>query len=91
MAEGKHEFVEKIREKVEEMGFGRREYYTRIRPVMKEGRVLLRADTKRKEGGKIEGLASWRAPPMDKEYWSKINGMLEPERKISKQVESNGL
>jgi hypothetical protein len=28
------EFVEKIREKVEEMGFGRKEYYTRVRPTM---------------------------------------------------------
>jgi hypothetical protein len=78
------EFVEKIREKVEEMGFGRKEYYTRIRPVTKEGRVLLRADTRRKEGGKFEGVAYWRAPPLDKEYWSKLNGMLEPERKIWK-------
>jgi hypothetical protein len=85
------EFVQKIREKVEAMGFGRKEYYTRIRPVTKEGRVLLRADTKRKEGGKFEGLAYWRAPPMDKEYWSRINGMLEPERRIAKQVESIGL
>jgi hypothetical protein len=49
------EFVEKIREKVEEMGFDRKEYYTRVRPVIKEGRVLLRADIKRKEGGKFEG------------------------------------
>jgi hypothetical protein len=78
------EFVEKIREKVEEMGFGRKEYYTRIRPVAKDGRVLFRADTRRKEGGKFEGVAYWRAPPLDKEYWSKLNGMLEPERKIWK-------
>ncbi len=85
------EFVEKIREKVEAMGFGRKEYYTRVRPVTKEGRVLLRADTKKKEGGKFEGLAYWRAPPMDKEYWSRINSMLEPERRIVKQVESIGL
>jgi hypothetical protein len=78
------EFVEKIREKVEEMGFGRKEYYTRVRPAVKEGRVLLRADIKKKEGGKFEGLAYWRAPPLEKEYWSKLNGMLEPEWKISK-------
>jgi hypothetical protein len=78
------EFVEKIREKVEEMGFGRKEYYTRVRPAVKEGRVLLRADIKNKEGGKFEGLAYWRAPPLEKEYWSKLNGMLEPEWKISK-------
>jgi hypothetical protein len=51
----------------------------------------LRADTKRKEGGKFEELAYWRAPPMDKEYWSRINGLMEPERRIAKKVESIGL
>jgi DNA repair exonuclease SbcCD ATPase subunit len=85
------EFVEKIRDKVEAMGFGRKEFFTRIRPVTKEGKVLLRADTKRKEGGKFEGLAYWRAPPMDKEYWSRINSLMEPERLIVKHLESIGL
>ncbi len=51
------EFVDKIREKVETMGFGKKEYYTRIRPVLIDGIVLLIVDTKRKEGGKFEGLA----------------------------------
>jgi hypothetical protein len=83
------EFVGKIREKVESMGFGKKEYYTRIRPAVKEGKVLLRADTKRKEGGKFEGLAYWRAPSLDKEYWNRIDGMMEPERMIAKQAESN--
>jgi hypothetical protein len=85
------EFVEKIREKVETMGFGKKEYYTRIRPAVKEGKVLLRADTKRKEGGKFEGVAYWRAPPMDKGYWNRINSMMEPERMIAKQADSIGL
>jgi hypothetical protein len=85
------DFVEKIREKVEAMGFGKKDYYTRIRPVVKDGKVLVRADTKKKEGGKFEGLAYWRAPPMDKEHWRKINSMMEPERMIAKQVENIGL
>ncbi len=42
-------FVDKICEKVETMGFGKKEYYTRIRPELTDGRVLLRVDTKRKE------------------------------------------
>jgi hypothetical protein len=28
---------------------------------------------------------------MDKEFWSRINSMMEPERLIAKQVESIGL
>jgi hypothetical protein len=78
------EFVEKIREKVETMGFAKKEYYARIRPALIDGRVLLRVDTKRKEGGKFRGLAYWRAPPKNKEYWKRIIGMVEPEWMITK-------
>jgi hypothetical protein len=73
------EFVDKVREKVETMGFGKEEFYTRVRPTVAQGRVLLRVDTKRKGGGKFKGLAYWRAPPMDKECWKRIIGMMEPE------------
>ncbi len=73
------EFVDKVREKVETMGFGKEEFYTRIRPAVAHGRVLLRVDTKRKEGGKVKGLAYWRAPPKDKEQWKRIIGLVEPE------------
>ncbi len=45
------------REKVETMGFSKKEYYPRVRPAVVHGRVLLRVDTKRKVGGKFEGLA----------------------------------
>jgi hypothetical protein len=78
------EFVDKIREKVETMGFGKEEYYTRIRPVLVHGRVLLRVETKRKVGGKFEGVAYWRASPRDKECWKRIIGMMEPEWLIVK-------
>jgi hypothetical protein len=46
--------------------------------------VLLRVDTKRKVGGKFEGVAYWRAPPRDKECWKRIIGMMEPEWLIAK-------
>ncbi len=62
------EFVDKVREKVETMGFGKEEFYTRVRPAVAHGRVLLRVDTKKKEGGKFKGLAYWMAPPKDKEH-----------------------
>jgi hypothetical protein len=78
------EFVDRIREKVETMGFGKKEYYARVRPVVKDGRVLLRVDTKRKEGGTFKGLAYWRAPPINKEYWTRIIGLVEPEWLIAK-------
>jgi hypothetical protein len=76
--------VDKIREKVETLGFGKKEYFTRIRPSQIDGRVYLRVETKRKEEGKFKGLAYWRAPPSDKEYWKKISKILEPEWMVAK-------
>jgi hypothetical protein len=49
------EFVDKIWEKVETMGFGKKEYYRRFIIALMFGRVLLRVDTKRIDGGKFEG------------------------------------
>jgi hypothetical protein len=73
------EFVDKIREKVDEMGYGRKDFYTKVRPILIEGRVFIRADTKKKEGGKFEGLAYWRVPPRDKEYWKRVIKLSEPD------------
>jgi hypothetical protein len=78
------EFVDKFREKVETMGYSKTEHYTRVRPARVDGRVFLRVETKRKEGGKFEGLAYWRAPPRDKEHWRRISSIFEPEWMITK-------
>jgi hypothetical protein len=79
------EFVDKIREKVDVMGYSRKDHYTKVRPVLIEGRVFLRADTKKKEGGKFEELAYWRVPPTDKEYWKRTIKLSEPEWMVGKQ------
>jgi hypothetical protein len=79
------DFVDKIRAEVHKMGYDRKDYYTRVRPAKIDGQVLLRAETKKKEGGKFEGLAYWRAPPDDKEYWKRISKIIEPEWRIVKQ------
>jgi hypothetical protein len=78
------EFIDRIREKVETMGFGKTEYYTRVRPAQVDGRGFLRVETKWKEEGRFKGLAYWRAPPRDKEYWKKISRILEPEWMVAK-------
>jgi hypothetical protein len=76
------EFVDKVREKVEKMGFGKKEYYTRVRPARVDGRMFLRVETKKKEGGKFTGLGYWRVPPLDKEHWKRIKNMVDPEWRI---------
>jgi hypothetical protein len=84
------DFVDKIREEAYKMGYDRKEYYTRVRPARVEGRVLIRAEIKKKNGGRFEGLAYWRAPPRDKEYWKRISKIVEPEWRIDKQREYIG-
>ncbi len=79
------DFVDKICEEVNKMGYDRKEYFTRVRPAMFEGRVFLRAEIKKKDGGRFEGLAYWRAPPRDKEYWKRISKLSEPEWWIVKK------
>jgi hypothetical protein len=60
------------------------EFVDKIREKVVDGRVLLRAETKKKEGGKFEGLACWRVPPQDKEHWKRIGKIVEPKWMVAK-------
>jgi hypothetical protein len=77
------EFVDKIHEKVETMGFGKKEYYTRVRPARVDGIVFLRVETKKKQGGKFKGLGYWRVPPLDKVHWKRIMNIVKPELRMA--------
>ena len=72
------EFVNCVREKVERMGYERKEHFTRVRPSVVDGRVMIRVECRRKEGGKFEQLACWRLPPLERNMWECLNGILEP-------------
>jgi small-conductance mechanosensitive channel len=78
------EFVNDIREEIEKMGYERKAFFTRLRPTLVDGRVYIRAECRKKEGGKFEQLACWRLPPLDRDKWQCITGIMEPEwsRKI---------
>jgi hypothetical protein len=76
------EFVNGVREEVERMGYGRRVYFTRLRPIYVDGRVMIRAECRNKEGGKFEQVARWRLPPLDRTKWECLNGILEPEKSL---------
>ncbi len=79
------EFVNNVREKVEEMGYERKAYFTRVRPIFMDGRVMIRADCRSKEGGKFEQLAYWRLPPFDRTKLESISGIMEPERTLGEE------
>ena len=79
------EFVNGVREKVEKMGYDRWKYYTRVRPTVSDGRVRIKVECRRKEGGKFEPLARWRLPPLERNMWECIEGIMEPERMVGKE------
>ncbi len=73
------EFVNGVREEVEKTGYERKAYFTRLRPTSVDGRVMIRADCRSKEGGKFEQVACWRLPPLDRTKWECLNGIMKPE------------
>jgi hypothetical protein len=71
------EFVSTVREGLVRDGFGE-SFFIRIRPEDKGGEVLIRADVKRKDGGKFQTKGFWKCPPLEKAFWGMITGMYVP-------------
>jgi hypothetical protein len=65
------EFVEEVRGWVEEMGYMKDVYFTKVRPHKVDGVPQLRAEVKRKDGkgGGFRRVGSWSCPPLDRELW----------------------
>jgi len=65
------EFVEEVRGWVEEMGFRKDDYFTKVRPYKVDGVPQLRAEVKRKDGkgGGFRKVSSWWCPPLDRKLW----------------------
>jgi hypothetical protein len=58
--------VKKFRQTVRDNGINEATSYIRIRPVEKDGKLRIRAETKPKEGnGKFTTFATWAIPPME--------------------------
>ena len=73
------EFIGKIREKVRKMGHTEQNSYVRIRPQVREGRLLLRADAKPKVGGRYVTKGNWLCPPLNTMLWEGIEGLFTPQ------------
>jgi len=59
------EFVRKVREEVKKMGNTAQNSYVRVRPEVREGSILLRADAKPKVGGRYMMKGLWVCPPLN--------------------------
>jgi hypothetical protein len=70
------EFVEGVRSEVRKEGFGQDSHYVRVRPEKRDGKVMVKAEVKRKEGVDrfvIKGL--WACPPFDRYLWDDVPDM----------------
>ena len=71
------EFIGKIRDKVRKME-NCKDSYTTIRPVVRGGRILLRADTKPMAGGRFVLQGIWACPPLNRKLWDEVEGLYTP-------------
>jgi hypothetical protein len=55
------EFVKAVRKKVELLGSAKKTYFTKLRPTYVEERADIK-EVRKKNRGKFESLAYWRAP-----------------------------
>ena len=60
-----------VRGWVEEMGYRKEEYFTKVRPYKVDGVPQLRAEVKRKDatGSHFRRVSSWTCPPLDRKLW----------------------
>ena len=71
-------YVKGIRERVEGMGHGGMEEFVRVRPVKQDGALFIRADVRRKDGGRFKLVADWKCPAVNKDYWSLADDIMKP-------------
>ena len=81
------EYVKGVRERVQEMGFSERTHFVRVRPVVRQGLLVIRADVKRKEGGQFKTVAYWRCPPLTRDLWDLSHDILKPDWVVNTGVE----
>jgi hypothetical protein len=73
------EFVKGVREEVKKQGCDDRLNFIRIRPELREGHYMIKAEVKCKEQGSRFGLKGmWACPPLDRYLWDGIKDLYTP-------------
>jgi hypothetical protein len=70
--------VKKFRQDIVDSGIDDKDYYIRIRPEDRNGRLRIRGDIKKKDGGKFEPKAYWCVPAMDANLNSSNSDLIKP-------------
>jgi hypothetical protein len=70
------EFVGKVRDEVRGQGLRHDSHYIRVRPETREGRLLVKAEAKPKDGnGRFVLKGLWNLPPLHRDLWEGIQDL----------------
>jgi len=73
------EFVGGVREEVKSRGVDERANYFRVRPEVREGKLMVKLEVKPKEGtGRFTLKGLWPLPPLNRVLWDDIQDMFKP-------------
>jgi hypothetical protein len=74
------EYVDGVRDRIERMGYGKEEFYVKVRPHVGDGDLQLRAEVKRKtgSGNSFRLVAYWYCPPLNRDLWGVAPDILSP-------------
>jgi hypothetical protein len=70
--------VKKFRQDIVDSGVDDKEYYIRIRPEDRNGKLRIRGDIKKKDSGRFETKAYWCVPAMDANLNSANPELIKP-------------
>jgi hypothetical protein len=70
--------VKKFRQDIVDSRIDDKDYYIRIRPEDRNGKLRIRGDIKKKDGGKFEPKAYWCVPAMDANLNSSNPDLIKP-------------
>ena len=71
------EMVNHARDQVRVAGFSEGDYYVKVRPERREGKLWIRADVKPKNGGRYSTKGLYACPPIHRFLWDSIPSLFE--------------
>jgi hypothetical protein len=70
------EMVNHARDEVRKQGYSERDYYVKVRPERREGRIMLRAEAKAKSGGRYMLKGLFLCPPLHRVLWDNVPDLM---------------
>jgi len=72
------DFLGAVKGEVRKQGFDERDYYFKIRPETRDGKVQIKVEVKQKEGnGRFSLKGVWGCPPLQRQLWDLMPDILQ--------------